>query len=36
MNVKVELLRNCIFDFIKSKIEDFEIDVSQIVDTTAI
>ena len=36
MNVKVELLRNHITDFINSKIEDFEIDASQIADTTAI
>ena len=35
MNVKVELLRNYISDFIKSNIEDFEIDASQIADTTA-
>lgn len=36
MNVKVELLRNHISDFIKSNIEDFEIDASEIADTTAI
>ncbi len=36
MNIKVELLKNYISDFINFKIEDFEIDASQIVDTTAI
>ena len=36
MNIKVELLGNYISDFVKSKIEDFEIDASQIADTTAI
>ncbi len=36
MNIKVELLRNYISDFINSKLEDFEIDASQIADTTAI
>ena len=36
MNIKVELLKNHITDFIKFKIEDFEIDASQIADTTAI
>lgn len=36
MNVKVELLINHISDFIKNNIEDFEIDASQIADTTAI
>ena len=35
MNIKVELLNNYISDFIKSRIEDFEIDASQIADTTA-
>ena len=30
MNVKLELLRAYIADFINCKIEDFEIDVSQI------
>ncbi len=35
MNVKVELLKNHITDFINSKIEAFEIDASQIADTTA-
>ena len=36
MNIKVELLKNYITDFIKFKIEDFDIDASQIADTTAI
>jgi hypothetical protein len=36
MNVKLELLRNYITDIINSKIEDFEIDASQIADTNAI
>ncbi len=36
MNVKVELLKNYISDFINNQIEDFEIDSSQITDTTAI
>ena len=35
MNIKVELLKNYISDFIQNKIEDFEIDSSQIADTTA-
>lgn len=35
MNIKVELLKNYIIDFIDSRIEDFEIDASQIADTTA-
>lgn len=36
MNVKVEILKNYIYDFIKNNLEDFEIDASQIADTTAI
>ncbi len=36
MNIKLELLRNHISDFIKDRVEDFEIDASQIADTTAI
>ncbi len=36
MNVKVELLKSYISDFINNQIEDFEIDSSQIADTTAI
>ncbi|MBE7048986.1 MAG: hypothetical protein E7393_06440 [Ruminococcaceae bacterium] len=35
MNIKLELLRNYISDFINYRIEDFEIDASQITDTTA-
>ena len=36
MNVKLELLRNYITDFVRFRIEDFEIDASMIADTTAI
>ncbi len=36
MNIKVELLKDYIYDYIKYRIEDFEIDVSQIADTVAI
>ena len=36
MNIKTELLKSRIIDFIKYKIEDFEIDASKIADTTAI
>jgi len=36
MNIKVELLKHHITDFIKCKFEDFEMDASQIADTTAI
>lgn len=36
MNIKVEISRNYIADFIICRIEDFDIDASQIVDTTAI
>ncbi len=36
MNVKVELLKTHISDFINSNLEDFEIDASQIADTVAI
>ena len=36
MNIKLELLRNHISDYINCKIEDFEIDASQIADSTAI
>lgn len=35
MNIKVELLREHISDFIKFKIQDFDIDASSIADTTA-
>ena len=35
MNVKVELLKRYISNFIECKIEDFEIDASKIADTTA-
>lgn len=35
MNIKVELLKNYITDFVKFRIQDFDIDASQIVDTTA-
>ena len=36
MNIKTELLKSYIAEFVKSEIEDFEIDASQIADTTAI
>lgn len=36
MNIKVELLKNYISDFINEKLEDFEIDASEIADTTAV
>ena len=36
MEIKVELFKNHIYDLINCKIEDFEIDASQIADTTAI
>ena len=36
MNIKLELLRDYISDFVNSKIEDFEIDASQIADSKAI
>ena len=36
MNIKLELLRKYVSDFVKYKIEDFEIDASQIADSTAI
>ena len=36
MNIKVELLKDYISDFIKYQVKDFEIDASLIADTTAI
>ncbi len=36
MNIKVELLKNHISDFITQKLEDFELDAGKIADTTAI
>ena len=36
MNIKLELLKSYLCDFIKHQIEDFDIDASQIADTTAI
>lgn len=35
MNIKLQLLKSYISDFINSNLEDFEIDASQIADTTA-
>ena len=35
MNIKLEILKEHITDFIKYRLEDFEIDASQIADTTA-
>ena len=34
-NIKVELLKNHISDFIQFRINDFQIDASEIADTTA-
>ncbi len=36
MNIKLELLKSYLCDFIKYQIEGFDIDASQIADTTAI
>ncbi len=36
MNIKVELLKNYISDFLNNNLEDFEIDASKIADTTAV
>ena len=36
MNIKLELLRNHISDYLKYNIEDLEIDASQIADSTAV
>ena len=36
MNIKLELLKEYIADYVRFKLEDFEIDVSQIANTTAI
>ena len=36
MEIKLELLKNHIYDYIDCRIKDFEIDASQIVNTTAI
>ena len=36
MNIKLELLRNYVSDFINNRIEDFDVDASQIADSTAI
>lgn len=35
MHIKVELLKNFIIDAVRFRIEDLEIDASQIADTTA-
>ncbi len=36
MNIKIELLKGYISDFINGHLEDFEIDASKIADSTAI
>ena len=36
MNIKLELLKVYIADFINNHLKDFEIDASQVADTTAI
>jgi len=35
MNIKLELLKSYMFDYINNNLEDFDIDASQIADTTA-
>lgn len=35
MNIKTELLKNYIIDYINSNIQDFEIDANTIIDTSA-
>ena len=35
MNIKTELLKGFLTDYVKSRIDDFEIDASQIADSTA-
>lgn len=36
MNIKLELLKRSMVDFINNKLEDFEIDACEIADTVAI
>ncbi len=36
MNIKLELLREHIIDYVRFKLEDFEIDASEIANSTAI
>ena len=36
MKIKMELLKSYIFDYINNNLENFEIDASQIADTTAV
>ena len=36
MNIKLELLKSHIYDFINNNLEDFEIDAKKIADTVAI
>ena len=36
MNIKLELLRRSISDIVRFRLEDFELDATQIADTTAI
>ncbi len=36
MNIKLELLKSYIYDYIDSHLDDFEIDAKEIADTTAI
>ena len=35
MNIKTELLKNYIADYVASRIDDFDLDASKIADTTA-
>ena len=36
MNIKLELLKNSIFDLVGERLYDLEIDASKIADTTAV
>ena len=36
MNIKLELLRKYVSDFISNRIEDFDVDASQIANSTAV
>ena len=36
MNIKIELLKGCICDFVNNNLKDFEIDEGKIADTVAI
>lgn len=36
MNIKLELLKDCIYEFIDNRIDDFDIDANEIIDSRAI